>query len=757
MSFEVFDDVAFYYLLQSVLAVFLVPWTIVKIIYFLIERLHKSKEPTQKKAKPQEYELTGTKIVDEKTFKQKYLTRKNILFLALWVLFAYQCLQLPQYLEKNLASYDPIDILGVPPDASEDDIKKAYKKLSLQWHPDKNPTNREEAELKFIEISKAYRSLTDPKAKANMRKFGNVDGFQGTSMTIGLPSFLTKGENSLKILLVYFLIMILIPPVGVFLWWRKAATVHETGIMRDTLNGYWHLLTEHMSPKFLIPIYCFSHEFRSLGVRDNSAEANEERKKLKVLVQEYIVKTPVSKLEYADRGHVLLLAYLLRIPIPEILQPDLKLLLTESHRLLSGLFQIAITRKFVKASMGCVELMQMITQAMWPSASPLLQVPFLTAKEIRMANRKKMDTMEGFKAADREKRAKVYPDHSEEEWRKIDEVCARIPDLALDCSCAVDDEEGIYENDIVTIKVTLERVKPGMVVASQSRKVPVEGEAEDTDDAAPVLTAPASASSELSLDNEELAQVDARERTLLRDLAVSKDKTDSKLVKTCPGVPVHSAFYPYEKKEQWIIMLFSKNKNKTLNLLLVNKVNDFADKEVIELRLKVGDKGVWPYELHAKCDSYVGCDVSLNFKITVAKMTKDQEERRDRLLEQSKAVGLDDDEDMEEPEPVARWYYGGFSSLAELCLNLAILGALCFFVVNFLQTRGYWDKYVTPIWTKVWQYIGPIVEPVLATVTPVLGPVQRASAFALGLLDYVFVAVDPEELIKAKNRFQAEL
>ena len=45
--------------------------------------------------------------------------------------------------------------------ASQADIKKAYKKLAMQWHPDKNTENKEEAETKFKKISEAYQVLSD--------------------------------------------------------------------------------------------------------------------------------------------------------------------------------------------------------------------------------------------------------------------------------------------------------------------------------------------------------------------------------------------------------------------------------------------------------------------------------------------------------------------------------------------------------------------------------------------------------------------
>jgi len=51
-------------------------------------------------------------------------------------------------------------ILGVPRSAKEREIKKAFKKLSMKWHPDKNPDN-EEAHKKYLDISSAYDALSD--------------------------------------------------------------------------------------------------------------------------------------------------------------------------------------------------------------------------------------------------------------------------------------------------------------------------------------------------------------------------------------------------------------------------------------------------------------------------------------------------------------------------------------------------------------------------------------------------------------------
>ena len=62
--------------------------------------------------------------------------------------------------------------LGISRNSSETEVKKAYRKLALKWHPDKNPDKKEEAEKKFKEISEAYEVLSDKKKRELYDKYG---------------------------------------------------------------------------------------------------------------------------------------------------------------------------------------------------------------------------------------------------------------------------------------------------------------------------------------------------------------------------------------------------------------------------------------------------------------------------------------------------------------------------------------------------------------------------------------------------------
>lgn len=90
-----------------------------------------------------------------------------------------------------MAKRDYYEVLGIDKNASEDDIKKAYRKIAIKYHPDRNPDNKE-AEEKFKEAAEAYDVLHDPQKRQQYDQFG----FNGPAGAGGFGGFGSAGGFS---------------------------------------------------------------------------------------------------------------------------------------------------------------------------------------------------------------------------------------------------------------------------------------------------------------------------------------------------------------------------------------------------------------------------------------------------------------------------------------------------------------------------------------------------------------------------------
>ncbi len=85
-----------------------------------------------------------------------------------------------------MSQRDYYEVLGLTKSASDDEIKKAYRKLAMKYHPDRNTEKKEEAEAQFKEVKEAYETLSDPKKKQTYDQYGHAGmnqqaGFGGGS------------------------------------------------------------------------------------------------------------------------------------------------------------------------------------------------------------------------------------------------------------------------------------------------------------------------------------------------------------------------------------------------------------------------------------------------------------------------------------------------------------------------------------------------------------------------------------------------
>lgn len=182
----------------------------------------------------------------------------KLLIITGWALLAYLTYRVSQF-DYEMSNFDPYEILGLDTSASTSEIKRAYRKLSLLLHPDKE-TGDEKA---FMKLSKAYQALTDEESRKNWEKYGNPDGPGAMSFGIALPSWIVEKENSVWVLGLYALVFMVALPVAVGTWWYRSIRFSGDKVLLDTTQLYLYFFhkTPQMAMKRVIMILAASLEF----------------------------------------------------------------------------------------------------------------------------------------------------------------------------------------------------------------------------------------------------------------------------------------------------------------------------------------------------------------------------------------------------------------------------------------------------------------------------------------------------------------
>src|SRR5690349_16478744 len=92
-----------------------------------------------------------------------------------------------------MAKQDYYATLGVAREAGADDIKKSYRKLAMQYHPDRNPGDKQ-AEARFKDVNEAYEILKDDQKRAAYDRFGHAAFEQGNGAGAGGFDFSASGD-----------------------------------------------------------------------------------------------------------------------------------------------------------------------------------------------------------------------------------------------------------------------------------------------------------------------------------------------------------------------------------------------------------------------------------------------------------------------------------------------------------------------------------------------------------------------------------
>lgn len=378
--------------------------------------------------------------------------------------------------------FEPFNILGLQPGASDSEIKKAYRRLSIQYHPDKNPDP--EANQYFVEfISKAYQALTDPISRENYEKYGHPDGRQGFQMGIALPQFLLNIDGaSGGILLLWIVgVCILLPLVIAAIYLSRSSKYTGNYVMHQTLLAYYHLMKPSLAPSKVLDVFIKASEYMEIPVRriDDEplhkllllvrSELNLDSKNIKQEQAKFLKQHPPLV-----KTQLLIQAHLTRetAGLPATLNDDLKRVLELAPRLLGELMKMALIPRtaqghgWLRPAVGVVELSQCVIQAVPLSArkagggsnegiAPFLQLPHFSEAVTKKIARKKVRTFEELRDMTPQERAELLTQvagFSATEVEDVERVLEMMPSLSMEVKCETEGEEGIQESDIVTIQ-----------------------------------------------------------------------------------------------------------------------------------------------------------------------------------------------------------------------------------------------------------------------------------------------------------------
>lgn len=177
--------------------------------------------------------------------KRSLLTKRTIFVVIGWVLVVILALKIHKIevvVSEN--NFDPWRILGIDESTPEKEIKKAYRKMSLKFHPDKVDTSNmtqeeiDSVDQAFVSINKAYKALTDETVRENFQKYGNPDGPGEIKHGIALPKFLVDGPTSPLLVIVYIFLIAVILPLVVGKWWSGVKSHTKQGIYTETASEF---------------------------------------------------------------------------------------------------------------------------------------------------------------------------------------------------------------------------------------------------------------------------------------------------------------------------------------------------------------------------------------------------------------------------------------------------------------------------------------------------------------------------------------
>lgn len=471
-----YDDNAFQLFLVAFIAVFWIPTTLYRLVRLIRRATHKKTALEEAKEEwcPCAACQEKKEKLEHKTKRARAFSLGSLVYIAITIILVFVSFKVYRANLTAERPFDPFTILGVDASATPKQIKKAYRRLSVLHHPDKNRDDPNAGE-RFIKITKAYAALTDEASKENFIKYGNPDGYMGTTLGLGLPEWVAESRNG--VLLAYFAFIVLFFPTVVGIWWRKRSLQLTSEIMTSTFMLYRETLQQTTKFRDLLAAFCGSYEFRRLYNSNNDDDLRALIESLKRAGKDMKrTRSVVEPEPFQVQNFHVMTAYICRLPISEKLQYVKEEVLRRCDALLTamtdtvGAFQrpdcqAAWEKTFMHGHTvylaTCISVTQCVIQALDEKSSPFLQIPHFTEREVRYCTSARapvIRTIYDFMKLDMDVQRMILRDFTAQQYLDVKAFLDRFPLANLEVSDPVvegEEDPTVHAGDTVTIRVKL--------------------------------------------------------------------------------------------------------------------------------------------------------------------------------------------------------------------------------------------------------------------------------------------------------------
>ncbi|KAL8943887.1 MAG: hypothetical protein Q9216_000781 [Gyalolechia sp. 2 TL-2023] len=539
--------------------------------------------------------------------------------------------------------WDPYDILQVPRSADEKKINKRYRDLSRIYHPDKARPDEsknqtvEDINNHWVELSKAYKALTDEEIRNNYIQYGHPDGKQSFSIGIALPKFIVTEGNGKYVLLVYGLLLGVLLPYVVGKWWYGTQKTTKEKVLLASAGHLFREYREDLTNGGVVNALSCGEEYKEVL---SGHKADSGLSKVEKMIGETanfargetgLMPSDQQTLESSDgvrrKTLALLWAYLGRIQLDGLTLDDEKYEVAPLALALNESFTaIALAYGNVAQILAAYHASQNIIQAIPPDASPLLQLPHITPSIARLIEGSNPLTIQGFMSLPEYKRRKLAIEQSNtltpSQYHTAVSVARQFPHLRLEkVFFKVTGEKFVTTGSLVQMVIKARIVPPGSANIPPTNASDLEDVDPDEGDLDALLGRKPSQSAAAKVPHS--SRSDGKGSS-----SPSSSITDENQKPLQPPL-AYAPYFPRDHSPRWHVFLADSKLGKmavppftftTFNKPLFDDKtgNPTFNMQTFKCQFQAPPQvGKYPFVMHLVCDSYVGMDSKMDVVLEV--------------------------------------------------------------------------------------------------------------------------------------------